>query len=71
MMKTSVILNSVDRTKRTFDIDSEEDLDAFREFLVNSRWGLSGCPFLLEYPYVSVPDMIKDKIVHQFMGVEK
>lgn len=70
-MKKSVVLSTVHRPKRYFDLKNKVDMKMYKYFLANARWGGNGCPFILEYPYLSIPDMIKDKIVHNCMGVEK
>ena len=58
--------------KRKFDINSKDDIDIFKYFLVNHDWRITGtCPFELEFPYLTVPDMIKDKLIHKFLKVEK
>jgi hypothetical protein len=58
--------------KRKFNIDSNVDIEIFKYFLVNRDWRITGtCPFELEYPYLNVPDMIKDKLIHKFLKVEK
>jgi hypothetical protein len=48
--------------KHQFDVDSKADLKAYKEFLVNKKWGTNGCPFELEWPWLSIPDMISHKI---------
>jgi hypothetical protein len=58
-------------SKTHFDCDNEEHLDNFKEFLLSGRWGEGGCKYVLEYPYLSVPDMIKDKLVHKLLKIEK
>ena len=55
--------------KTTFDPKNEEHLDVFKSFLHKKRWG-GCCPFFLEWPYNSIPDMIKDKIIKDMFGVE-
>lgn len=58
--------------KRKFDIDSKEDIELFKYFLVNHDWRITGtCPFELEFPYLSIPDMIKDKLIYKYLKVEK
>ena len=34
-------------------------------------WGKDGCPFILEFPYMTIPDMIRDKLIHKILKVEK
>ena len=56
--------------KRKFDINSKKDIDIYRYFLINSDWKITGtCPFDLEFPYLTVPDMIKDKLIRKYLKV--
>ena len=48
--------------KRVFDANSKEDLRVYKHFLDNHSWGKNGCPFELEWPWLSIPDMISHKI---------
>ena len=65
------VLETFIKPKRYFDINSRKDVQMYRGFLTNHSWGIDGCPFILEYPYLSIPDMIKDKLIHKFLKVEK
>jgi hypothetical protein len=56
--------------KRPFDPSNKADLAIFKEFLETGRWGLNGCPFLLTWPYLTIPDMIKDKVTKHVLKVE-
>ena len=40
--------------------------DFFREY----RWGKSGCPFHLEWPYEDIPYMLKTKITEHTLKVK-
>lgn len=57
------------RLKRKFDIKSKQDLEVVKYYLTHGTWGSAGCPFEIEDPYVSIPDMIKDKITRHFLKV--
>jgi hypothetical protein len=59
---------SKDRIK--FNVNDKSDINMYANFLKTGSWGATGCPFALEYPYVSVPDMIKDKLIRKFLGVD-
>lgn len=48
--------------KRVFDATRKEDLQAYKQYLETRSWGNKGCPFELEWPWLSVPDMIAHKI---------
>ena len=47
--------------RRIFEPSNKEDLKIVRKFLQNNKW--SSCPFYLEWPYLDIPSMVKDKIV--------
>lgn len=55
------------KNRRTFNIRNRADVAMFKEFMINNGWGAGGCPFELEYPYSSVPDMIKDKLIRKML----
>lgn len=70
MTKAKQILTAQLPNRRNFDVTSSKDVAAFRLFLTNNRWSDSGtCPFNIEYPHVSIPDMIKDKLIHHYLKV--
>jgi hypothetical protein len=35
-----------------------------KKFFKTWSWGGSGCPFVLEQPYICIPDMMKEKIIN-------
>jgi hypothetical protein len=55
------------RSRRSFDPNDKEDLQEFNYFLQNRKWK-TVCPFFLEWPYLTIPDMIKDKIVRNILS---
>lgn len=54
-----------------FNINNKQHVEMYRNFLASNCWGRGGCPFELEFPYTTIPDMIKDKLIHKFLKVEK
>lgn len=48
--------------KRFFDVNSIEDLKIYKQYITTRGWGVYGCPFELEYPWLNIPDMIAYKI---------
>jgi len=64
-----MILDKLLQPKRHFDVNDKTDVEMYTGFLKTSAWGGTGCPFILEYPYLSIPDMIKDKLVRKFLKV--
>lgn len=56
--------------KRLFDMNNKKDVEIYKSFLETNSWKVTGsCPFQLEYPYLTVPDMIKDKLIRKFLKV--
>lgn len=47
--------------RRLFEPSSNEDMKVVRRFLHDNKWE-NGCPFYLEWPYMDIPSMLKDKI---------
>ena len=67
---TKLILETLIRKKRFFNEHSKKDIEVAKHFFKKHSWGTDGCPFILEYPYLSIPDMIKDKMVHKSLSLE-
>lgn len=64
-----MILDLMQSQKRLFDPKRKKDIVAYKEFLASGGWGKGGCPFMLVFPYMTVPLMIQDKIIHNVLGV--
>jgi hypothetical protein len=60
--------------KRPFNPKNKSDITLLKKFLQENRWGEAPqwlpCPFLLEEPYLTIPDMMKDKYIKYQLGVE-
>ena len=67
MIKT---LESLRKQKRYFDINSIQDIELYRQYLIKNSWGTTGCPFILEFPSLTIPDMIKDRLIKKFLKVD-
>ena len=39
-------------------------------FVVNKAWGINGCPFICEFPFLTIPDMIQEKLIYKFLKVK-
>ena len=50
-----------------FDVKSKTDLLLFKKFIDETSWGGKPCPFILEEPFITVPDMIKDKFCRHYL----
>jgi hypothetical protein len=55
--------------RRFFDATSKEDVKEYAHFLKYSQWK-SNCPFILEWPYLTITDMVKDKLVEHWLTDE-
>jgi len=67
-----MILETLVRAKRYFDVNNERDIETARQFFLTYSWRHEGsCPFTLEYPHLTIPDMIKHKLIHKFLGIEE
>lgn len=67
-----MILDGIIRQKSLFNINDQKDIEAYAKFLKTGSWNhTKGCPFILEFPYLTVPDMIKDKMIHKLLKVKK
>ena len=63
------VLAQVQRQRVRFVPTDKEHTDQFRNFVVNRKWNAPGCPFELEWPYLNIPDMIKDKIINHYLKI--
>jgi len=54
-------------TKRIFNPIDPTDLKEYQYFLKHSRWK-DGCPFIMEWPHLTVTDMIQKKLISHYLG---
>ena len=59
-----MILDLNTKQKRVFSVKSKEDMRIAKNFFQTWSWGGSGCPFVLEQPFMCIPDMMKEKIIN-------
>lgn len=64
-----MILDLIQTPKRLFNPKRKEDLIAYKNFL-KKGWGDKCCPFVLVFPYTTIPHMIENKIIHNVLGVK-
>lgn len=53
--------------RRIFEPSNKEDMKVVRKFLQDNKWE-NNCPFYLEWPYLDIPSMLKDKITDYALG---
>ena len=63
------VLAQVQRQRVRFNPEDTTHVAQYRNFLVNRKWDTLGCPYELEWPYLSIPDMIKDKIINHYLKI--
>lgn len=65
-----MILSKIVYIKRNFDPTRKEDRSIAHTFLKRRSWKgiVDGniCPFYCEWPYLNVPDMLKDKLLEYY-----
>lgn len=64
-----MILETYFKPKRNFDVNSKEDIRIAKEFFDKWSWGGNGCPFTLEQPHLSVPEMMRERIIGKLFKV--
>jgi hypothetical protein len=69
LMEKKMVLNSVFTSKDYFDPNNKQHVAIFKNFVETNTWGYKCCPFALEEPYLSIPDMIKDKLIRNYLKV--
>lgn len=55
--------------KRLFSVTDKKDIEIYRQYLLNKGWGKAACPFILEFPHLTIPNMISDKLIRKFLKV--
>ena len=67
-----MILEAFHRQKRVFDVTNKKDIESAKMFFSTLCWRHEfSCPFYLEEPYLTVPDMMRDKLVRKFLKIEQ
>jgi hypothetical protein len=66
-----MILDAFIQPKRFFNANSKEDLRIAKEFFQSWSWGADTCPFVLEQPYVSIPEMMRDRVLSKLLKMSE
>lgn len=64
-------MNLIERSKfnrRVFNPKDSKDVADYRNFVTRGKWD-GGCPFFLDWPYLTIPDMIKDRLTKNLLKV--
>ena len=67
-----MILEQMIKQKRYFNENNRTDIKSAKMFFQTNSWQHEEtCPFILEYPYLTIPDMIKDKMIYKMFGIDR
>lgn len=65
-----MLLNNIIPPRYQFDINNDQHVAKYAKFLKTGSWGKNGCPFILEHPYDSIPEMINVKLVYRTLNIK-
>ena len=65
-----MIIDTIIKPKRFFNVNDKKDIALAKKFFSTHSWGGDCCPFVLEFPYMTIPDMIRDKLIHKHLGIK-
>lgn len=66
-----MLLDNIIKRRYPFDINDEQHVARYAKFLKTGSWGKTGCPFILEHPYDTIPEMINVKLVHRAVNIKE
>ena len=56
--------------KRYFDPGRTEDILEYKYFVTRGRWKNSTCPFRLQWPYLTIPNMLHEMVAKHYVTKE-
>ena len=65
-----MLLDNLIKQRYPFDINNEKHLSIYANFMKTGGWSRGGCPFILEHPYKSIPEMINVKLVYSSLNIK-
>ena len=65
-----MILDSIVKPKVYFDVNNAKHIKLYRSFVLHKAWGTDCCPFICEFPFLTIPDMIQEKLIYKFLKVK-
>lgn len=60
-------LSEVTFLKENFDPMNVNHVNHYKYFIENNRWN-GPCPFRIEWPFVTIPDLIKDRLIKTYIN---
>ena len=61
-------LENIFRVREQFNPKNKNHMSMVRDFFRDYRWGQQGCPFILEWPYLTITEMIRSKLIDTHIG---
>ena len=56
--------------KRYFDPRKLEDLLEYKHFITKGNWKHGTCPFRLQWPYLTIPNMLHEVVARHYVTKE-
>jgi hypothetical protein len=56
--------------KRIFDPRNREDLLEYKHFITKGKWKNGTCPFQLQWPYLTIPNMLHEMVAKHYVTKE-
>lgn len=66
-----MVLDNFVKEKRFFDEYNKKDLAVVKYFFEHKSWGTDCCPFVLETPYLSIPEMVTERLISKSLKIDK
>lgn len=58
------------KPKRIFDPRNRDDLLEYRHFITKGSWKNGTCPFQLQWPYLTIPNMLHEMVARHYVTKE-
>ena len=66
-----MLLDNIIKRRYPFYINYEQNVARYAKFLKTGAWCKTVCPFILEHPYDTIPEMITVKLVHRAVNINE
>lgn len=58
------------KPRRVFDPKNRDDLLEYKYFITKGHWKGGSCPFQLQWPYLTIPNMLHEMIAKHYVTKE-